>query len=71
MHGVTCSCASWRRGAEGLQAVIEMFGDDVEGREENKARCLWRLGKAHWEMGGEYLGCPISLIYFLIGACVA
>ena len=26
----------------------------LEGKEEDKARCQWRLGKAHWEMGGSY-----------------
>lgn len=44
------------KGAEGLQAVIEMIGDEVEGKEEDKARCWWRLGKAHWEMGGKSSG---------------
>lgn len=58
------------KGAEGLQSVIEMIGDDVEGKEEDKARCLWRLGKAHWEMGGRYLSCPMSLSHSLIDGCL-
>lgn len=54
------------KGAEGLKAVIEMIGEDVEGKEEDKARCLWRLGKVYWEMGGKYCSRPLSLIHPLI-----
>lgn len=41
------------KGAEGLMAVLETIGEGVEGKEQDRARCWWRLGKAHWEMGGK------------------
>lgn len=38
-------------GVTGLQSVLEVL-DRLEDRETDSARCLWRLGKCHWDMGG-------------------
>ncbi|KAL1743133.1 hypothetical protein HDZ31DRAFT_83630 [Schizophyllum fasciatum] len=35
-----------------LTAVKETLSE-VEGRELDQARCLWRIGKCYWDMGGE------------------
>lgn len=37
---------------EELSSTLEMLRE-LEDREEDKARCHWRLGKAHWELGGK------------------
>lgn len=59
------------KGEEGLKAVIDSIGDGAEGREEDKARCLWRLGKAHWEMGGKYLSLVcFQAILLIIRLCL-
>lgn len=34
-----------------LKDVISQL-DELEGRDEDKARCWWRLGKCLWDMGG-------------------
>lgn len=39
-----------------LQAVQDAL-DELDGRETDNARCLWRLGKCRWDMGGR---CPLS-----------
>lgn len=36
----------------GLKLVLDVL-DGLENRNEDKARCLWRIGKCHWEAGGE------------------
>lgn len=41
-----------RVAAEELQSVIDVL-DGLEGREDDKARSWWRLGRCDWEMGGE------------------
>jgi superkiller protein 3 len=43
--------------AEGeLKAVSEILSN-LEGREEDRARCSWRMGKCAWQAGGS---CPSS-----------
>ncbi|KAA1474268.1 superkiller protein 3 [Dentipellis sp. KUC8613] len=37
-------------GAEQLRSTIDML-EDVEGKEEDRARCWWKLGRAFWDMG--------------------
>lgn len=34
-----------------LKSVLGVL-ENLDEREEDKARCLWRLGKCHWELGG-------------------
>jgi superkiller protein 3 len=36
----------------GLKNVLDVL-DNLDDRDLDKARCLWRIGKCHWEMGGE------------------
>ena len=36
----------------GLKLVLEVL-EGLEDRDEDKARCLWRIGKCYWEAGGE------------------
>ena len=38
-------------GEKSLVAIVELL-DAEEGREADKARCWWRLGKSRWELGG-------------------
>jgi superkiller protein 3 len=38
----------YESGIDGLKSVLEL-----QDRSSDQARCLWRLGKTHWEMGGE------------------
>jgi superkiller protein 3 len=40
-------------GIAGLKSVLEVL-KGLNDRDLDKARCLWRLGKCHWEMGGEW-----------------
>lgn len=35
----------------GLKNVLEVL-DHLDDRDLDRARCLWRLGKCYWEMGG-------------------
>ena len=37
-----------------LRGVIDAL-DDVDGRDEDKARCWWKLGRCYWDMGGKLL----------------
>ena len=46
----------------GLKSVFDAL-DGLDDRDLDKARCLWRLGKCHWEMGGEW--------YILYNCCAA
>ncbi|OBZ66566.1 Superkiller protein 3 [Grifola frondosa] len=39
--------------AKALQDVIYVL-DELEGREDDKARCWWRLGVCHWDMGDDH-----------------
>ena len=34
-----------------LRVVIEQLSDS-EGKEEDKARCWWRIGQGYWKLGG-------------------
>ena len=47
-------CDDLQAAADELRGVIEAL-DELEGRDEDKARSWWRLGRCHWEMGGESL----------------
>jgi superkiller protein 3 len=38
----------YENGMDGLKRVLEL-----QDRSSDQARCLWRLGKTHWEMGGK------------------
>ena len=40
------------RGVDSLQHVLQSL-NDLDDRDTDQARCLWRLGKCHWELGGE------------------
>ncbi|KZV61771.1 TPR-like protein [Peniophora sp. CONT] len=40
-------------GVVGLESVLAQL-EDLEGKDEDRARCLYRLGHAHWEMGEEH-----------------
>jgi superkiller protein 3 len=39
-------------GVAGLKDVLNIL-DSIDDRNLDNARCLWRLGKCYWEMGGE------------------
>ncbi|KAI0674837.1 TPR-like protein [Trametes maxima] len=39
--------------ANELRQVIDAL-EELEGREEDKARSWWRLGRCHWEMGDDH-----------------
>jgi superkiller protein 3 len=39
-------------GVAGLKSVVDAL-DGLDDRDLDKARCLWRVGKCYWEMGGE------------------
>ncbi len=43
-------CGKLQAAADELQNVISVL-DDLGGREEDKARAWWRLGRCHWELG--------------------
>ena len=45
-------CGELDAAADELQAVISAF-DGLEGRQDDKARSWWRLGRCYWEMGGQ------------------
>lgn len=38
-------------GADALKEVFETL-KDIEDRELDKARCLWRIGRCYWDLGG-------------------
>jgi len=38
-------------GADALKDVFETL-KDIDDREIGKARCLWRIGRCYWDMGG-------------------
>jgi superkiller protein 3 len=40
------------QGVQELQDTLSAF-QSYDGKDEDKARCQWRLGKAHWEIGGQ------------------
>ncbi|KAI0356305.1 TPR-like protein [Trametes cingulata] len=42
-----------QKAADELREVINEL-DTLEGHEEDKARCWWRLGRCYWEMGDEH-----------------
>ncbi|KAI0371043.1 TPR-like protein [Pilatotrama ljubarskyi] len=42
-----------QKAADELREVIGEL-DELEGHEEDKARCWWRLGRCYWEMGDEH-----------------
>ncbi|KAG2153913.1 superkiller protein 3 [Suillus clintonianus] len=39
-------------GADALKEVFEIL-KDIEDRDIDKARCLWRIGRCYWDLGGE------------------
>lgn len=39
--------------ADELREVIVTL-DGFEGRDDDKARAWWRLGRCYWDMGGDY-----------------
>ncbi|KAG1742187.1 superkiller protein 3 [Suillus lakei] len=39
-------------GADALGEVFETL-KDIEDRDIDKARCLWRIGRCYWDLGGE------------------
>ncbi|KAG1851683.1 superkiller protein 3 [Suillus subluteus] len=39
-------------GVDALKAVFETL-NDIEDRDIDKARCLWRIGRCYWDLGGE------------------
>jgi superkiller protein 3 len=38
-------------GIEGLEAVLTIL-TDLEDSDSEAARCLWRIGKCYWDIGG-------------------
>lgn len=38
-------------GADALKEVFETL-KDIEDRDLDKARCLWRIGRCYWDLGG-------------------
>lgn len=51
-----CLCNS-EDAERGLAELREVLGtlQELEDRDIDSARCLWRLGKCQWDMGGKYL----------------
>jgi hypothetical protein len=47
-----CQIKETETGIASLQAVLETL-TGLEGRNFDTARCLWRLGKANWDLGGK------------------
>ena len=43
-------CGKLQAAVDELRDVISAL-DELEGREEDKARAWWRLGRYHWDMG--------------------
>lgn len=39
-------------GVAGLKCVLDVL-EGLENRDHDRARCLWRLGKCYWDMGGQ------------------
>lgn len=37
---------------ESLKSVFHCL-DDLEGRDRDAARCLWKIGKCYWDQGGK------------------
>lgn len=52
-------CLSKIQAGEGVQALKEVL-NDLQGDEQDmdRARCLWRIGRGCWEMGG-WFALPI------------
>lgn len=44
-------CGKQQEAADELRAVIGTL-EEVEGHDDEKARCYWKLGRCYWEMGG-------------------
>ncbi|PIL34098.1 hypothetical protein GSI_03809 [Ganoderma sinense ZZ0214-1] len=55
-------CKKLQAAADELRDVISVL-DELEGREEDKARAWWRLGRSHWTMGPEH--CEEAYKYFV------
>jgi superkiller protein 3 len=49
-------------GLAGLQKVLNILGN-LDARDSSQARCLWRIGKCYWEMGGNLLSDRWRLIH--------
>ncbi|KAG2113725.1 superkiller protein 3 [Suillus discolor] len=48
-------CLSRMHADAGVDALKEVFETlkDIEDRDTDKARCLWRIGRCYWDLGGE------------------
>ncbi|KAG2745039.1 superkiller protein 3 [Suillus brevipes Sb2] len=48
-------CLSRMHADAGVDALKEVFETlkDIEDRDIDKARCLWRIGRCYWDLGGE------------------
>jgi superkiller protein 3 len=46
-----CQIGNLETGVQGLQSVHETL-QILDNRESDIARCLWRLGKCYWDIGG-------------------
>ncbi|KAG2355063.1 hypothetical protein BDR07DRAFT_1304231 [Suillus spraguei] len=48
-------CLSRMRADAGVDALKDVFETlkDIEDRDIDKARCLWRIGRCYWDLGGE------------------
>lgn len=40
------------RGCKDLKDIVSRL-DDLDGREQDQARCWWRLGRCYWDAGGK------------------
>lgn len=49
-------CGRLQESADELREVIDAL-ENVEGHEEDKARCWWKLGRCYWQMGGKRFLC--------------
>lgn len=54
-----CQTGETETGLTSLRAVLVTL-TDIEGREADSARCLWRLGKINWDLGGLFFHCILS-----------
>ncbi|RPD63776.1 TPR-like protein [Lentinus tigrinus ALCF2SS1-6] len=49
----TVMCGDLQAAADELREVIRVL-DELEGRDDDKARAWWRLGRCYWDMGVEH-----------------
>lgn len=53
-------CGDLQAAADELRQVINDL-EGIEGHEEDKARCWWKLGCCYWDMGGKTSCCLYQL----------